>query len=185
MKRIILFTLLLVFSMANHASAQFVLTTKGIRNAEDLSKSYVVIPISKTQHTLYSETKKFLTSKYASAQDVLREAYPDLISLSSRTYYSLKIGWARVAGKIDYKINIYFKNFKLKIEFVIVKLHYDGYTMPLQNAKGTSFKYGIFKKNGQIRDDVGKADIEAIANDFVAYLTAYLNDQGYNSNDNW
>ena len=64
MKRIILFTLLLVFSMANHASAQ-----------------YVVIPISKTQHTLYSETKKFLTSKYASAQDVLREAYPDLISL--------------------------------------------------------------------------------------------------------
>lgn len=73
----------------------------------------------------------------------------------------------------------------MKIEFVIVKLHYDGYTMPLQNAKGTSFKYGIFKKNGQIRDDDGKADIEAIANDFVAYLTAYLNDQGYNSNDNW
>lgn len=164
-------------------SAQFVLTDGGFKDVADTSKAYIVLPVNgKTQNDLYNETKKFITASYVSAKDVLSESYPEMLSISGYDDFALKtIGLAgRVSCDLHYKVNAHFKDNRLRIEFIIVDLRYQTTSIPLKYSHGT---VGIFRKNGEVRDEVAKAQLEETANSFVNGLITALN--GHSSDDTW
>lgn len=83
---------------------------------------------------------------------------------------------------MSYKVNTYFKDDRIKIEFFVVDISFAGNSIPLISANGI---VGVYKKNGQLRDEVSKKAIENTANRFVLGLMQYLDGSSNNQNDNW
>lgn len=183
----ILFCICALLCCWHSVSAQFVLTTEGIRNAEDLSKDYIILPCDgKTQDELYKKTKLFITSNYVSAQDVLSESYPEMLSISAHADFIFKYQGmsGRLPTDLHYKVNVYFKDNRIKLAFYIVSITYKH--MMNVNLVSSSAGVGIFAKNGNVRDEEAKKQLENIANSFVDRLVVALNDkQTSNSDDNW
>lgn len=178
MKRLIL---LLLFILSAHCGySQFLLTPEGFINESDESKNYVVLNFDgKNKEDLFKQAKNTITSYYNSPKDVLSESFPDMLSVSGYAPIKFNFGgmYGRAEADLYYKITMSFKDEKVKIDFDILNLTHtqqDGQTRKIPIKTGVNGStYGVYKKNGDLRDADAKKAIEQIPNRFIEIYSSY------------
>lgn len=139
MKRLLLSLLMLTSITAN---AQFLLTSTGFVDSQNLNKSYVVLESSgKTQQELYVATKTFIISNYNSPKNVMSENLPFSLSiLGAKDLVTPTLGMP-MEHELCYKIVFTFKDNRIKVEpYLVSCTTAGGLDVVLFNKKGEARK---------------------------------------------
>lgn len=164
----------------------FELTPAGYINADGSGKEYVVLDFpGKKQKELYDATKSFIVTSYNSPKDVMSEAPPSNISILGMSDFTYRL----MRCDVKYKINLTFKDNRMKVDFLIVDLSPAQlgakWTISLVGGAGLMDDHGIFKKNGEVRSEKAKKRLEDLANGIVSDLKASVNKPSGINDEDW
>lgn len=167
--------ILLLFSLySTSVFSQFELTKDGLK-VKDSDKDYLICEFTgKTQSEVYISVLKTLTLKYKSAKHVLSKVENETISIKG--YESAYIGAEKMLGvylflyDLDYKINISFRDDKIKIDIPTIEFISEiGNNRKLTLSDSGMFKAPIFKKD-KVKEEGAKQRIEDFFNTLVAEI---------------
>lgn len=172
------------------AAQTFTLTPQGFVNADDNSKSYVVVEMQGTQAELYAKAKTAITSMWNSPKDVMSYNEPDIIvvnGFSSTAAHFRKWGRDNVA-EMTYRIQIQFKDGRIRIDApVIGELIFAGGkgTMLIEAGNNSTMQHIVraFEKNGKARFNDFNDNVQNYFNGLVATLVEKMNNGA--SEDDW
>ena len=186
MRKIILLTMI-AFCSLSYAQT-FVVTPDGLRDSTDTDKTFVVIKAEgKSAKELYDNSIKYINRNYKSPNDVIKGKiegeFLSFITLAKNAF-TIKYMGLSMSYDLDYSIEIYFKEGKIKLEIISNKFHHD--TAELCFIEDNSLIYycrGIYNKKGKLLRPDAKNGIEIYFNSQIKYLTDAIN--GKSNNDNW
>lgn len=183
MKKILLIVLI---SLSTLTFAQKIsVTPNGLRNSADLEKTFVVIPAEgKTAKQLYDDAVKYINKTYKSADDVIKGKtdgeYLKFITFAP-SFITLKNGFTKVPFNAKYTIELNFKDGKVKYEIIELEIYNDSkYNL---NFTGSGISFFIYNKNGELKREAEKANIEEYFNEKLLSITNSL--QGKTNEDKW
>ncbi|NRT14693.1 hypothetical protein HNP99_001037 [Flavobacterium sp. 28A] len=185
MKKIILLALIL-FSTVSLAQ-KFKVTPNGLKDSENLEKSFVVIPIDgKTAKELYDESIKFINKNYKSPEDVIKGKTEGEF-LKFETYASgfitIKNGWTNVPFSAKYTIELTFKDGKVKYEIIELDMYNStDKGLPLTFTGGT-MSWSVYNKKGELKKEGVDTSIENYFNGYLMSITNFM--QGKLAEDKW
>lgn len=174
---------LLILITFNSINAQTVkVTPEGLVDAQDPTINYYVINSEGTALELRNKVLNYLNTIYESPKDVLTVSAPNQIFVNGR--FSERI--SNPAVYVYYRINILFKDNKVKIDFPKINMSYplNGGSkrmlfFTLSKKGGLSDTYGIWEKD-KLRFHEAKSEIEEIMNNYLTNLVASIK-----ANDDW
>lgn len=183
MKKLLLLFFAVFFAAAGFAQP-FSLTPDGFRDCKDTTKDYIVVQVPDTDKaTLFQRAKNYFTLIYNSPQKVMSESGTDMISVLGAE--NIRYPAARATCKFSYKLICEFKDGRCKISPIWVDFFGAGYSYPIQSAGGIS-PLGIYRKNGEIRDQNTKSRIEDVIFSIVDGLEKALNEASTNAaSEDW
>lgn len=184
MKKIIFIITLFTFSF--HINAQnWKVKPEGLKNSIDSTKTYVVLPIeNKTAKILYEESLKYINKNYKNPKEVIKgnieNEYLKFVTYEPK-FTELKVGYNKIPWNIKYTTELNFKDGKVKYEITEIEIkNEDNYPLGFQ---GSGISFYIYKKNGELKMQDAKTNIEEYFNNKTKSLLEFL--QGKNSEDKW
>lgn len=183
MKKIILFAFIAISTISY--GQKLVVTPTGLRDANDLEKTFVVINADgKTSKELYDNALKYINKNYKSPDDVIK-GKTDGEYLKFVTYapdfISIKNSWVRTPFNAKYTIGLSFKDGKVKYEVIDIEIE-NGAKAPLLFS-GSGLNFFIYNKKGELKREDAKISIEDYFNSNISTLSDFL--QSKNVNDKW
>jgi hypothetical protein len=180
----IFYSALLIISTLSY-SQNFVVTPNGLKNAEDVEKSFVVIPVEgKTAKQIYDDMIKYVNKNYKGGEEVIK-GRTEGEYLKFKTYApnfaSLKNGWTKVNLKAEYTTELSFKDGKVKYEIIDLKMISDANYELFFTGGGMTFF--IYNKNGDLKREETKVEIEKYFNNNIESISNYL--KGKVVEDKW
>lgn len=169
---------------------KFELTQNGWVNADDKTKSFIVVESQGTKAELFAKAKTAVTSMWNSPKDVLSYNEPDIIIVNGYNNGSVKsksLGMTFVYA-FNYRLQLQFKDGKIRIDAPSVdKGELDGGKSTLYFGCGkasswTATKY-IFDQNGKLKEQKHKEQVENAMNELVYCLIKKIN-EGV-ANEDW
>lgn len=177
-----IFLALMLFTLTNVFS-QFKLTSEGIVNCNDSSLNYIILNFNNKNRTeLYNSTLQFLKGIYNSPNDAISVIENDMIALNGVQRDAIPHGVRKAKldikffGKylryfdLNYKINLYFRDNKIKIESPT----FDCYTYLSNLTKSNLYlkykdspildNYGIYDLKNELKRPESKEHIEHFFN---------------------
>lgn len=173
MKKLLLLYIL-VFS-GFQVSAQFVLTPDGVKYEKDIDSEYIVIECGdQTQDKLFKLVQAFVNKTYNSPNFVFSNVDNEMITISAES----EIGLGKALGMYDaivnykYKISIYFKNGRIRIDVPNISFPYEannGYRSRKIYLKGKTgmMSVSIFDLSGKLKQGEAKCKIETDINEIT------------------
>nr|WP_315180422.1 DUF4468 domain-containing protein [uncultured Flavobacterium sp.] len=174
MKKIILFVLLGISNIIY--SQKIIVTPNGLRNSEDNEKSFVVIPVDgKNAKQIYDDMVKYINKTYKGGEEVIT-GKTDGEYLKFKTFVpnfaSLKNGM-KIYFKANYTTELSFKDGKIKYEIIDIKMTNDSnYELYFT---GSGFSFYIYDKNGKLKREETKIEIEKYFNENISSISNFLN----------
>ena len=183
MKKIIILTLI-AFTL-NINAQKWNVQPNGLRDAVDITKTFVVITIeNKAAKQLYEETLKYINKNYKNAKEVIKgnieNEYLKFVSYDPK-FTELKVGWNKIPWNTKYTVELNFKDGKVKYEIIELEIYNDG-NYPL-SFQGSGMSFYIYKKNGELKMPDAKTNIEDYFNNKTKSLSDFL--QGKITEDKW
>jgi len=172
------------------AAQTFTLTPQGLVNADDQSKTYVVVEMPGTQAELYAKAKTAVVSMWNSPKDAMSYNEPDIIVVngySANAAHFRKWGRDNVFG-MEYRLQIQFKDGRIRINApVIGSLDYaNGQGTMLIEAGDNSTSQHItraFDKNGKVRFKDFNENVENYFNGLVQTIIDTMKNGASNDED--
>ena len=169
---------------------EFTVTTDGLRDAQDLSKSFVVIKADGIKsNNLYKNAVEYVIKNYTSPDDVIKGQiegeYFKFITYVPNFLYVRK--GSKIWLDANFTIELNFKDNKVKFEVIALDIHTKQGNTPFSVIySGSSFKgYQIYNKKGQLVRPDTKEDIENYFNAFVNSLAKGLVEEDSKDNEDW
>lgn len=186
MKKQLLTLVAIAISTLSFAQSKiFILTPKGLVNATDTAKDFIVIDApGKSQSDLYKSALVYFSSTYISPKDVISKVENEVLSING--YQEGVVHENRLADpfNLNYTVVLKFKDGKVKIESPSFRMNvglrtkylvYTGFSMDGHDS-------GLYGKNGKVKSERAIGDLEKFFNDFVSKYTASINNS---KKDNW
>ncbi len=183
MKKILLLALILFSSLT--FAQKLKVTPNGLKDSENSEKSFVVIPVEgKTAKQLYDETVKYINKNYKSAEDVIKGKtegeYLKFVTYAPK-FISVKNGWDKIPFNAKFTIELNFKDGKVKYEIIELEMYNDAkYNL---SFTGSGLSFFIYNKNGELKKEDAKNNIEEYFNGNLLSLTNFI--QGKSTEDKW
>lgn len=170
MKKILLMFALIIPMIAN---AQFTLTPEGFK--AESGKDFYVVEIDGSQSDLYAKAKSAITQTFVSAKDAATFSEPDVISIHGFSdKIAIKDGPRKVSLNMTYTMNIHFKDGKIRFDapnvlslYSINKGREVNLYLGCGGGPGLSDFGHIFKKDGKVRNELGKESLENYFNGII------------------
>lgn len=185
MKKIILI-ILIAISTCSYGQ-ELTVTPNGLRNLEDIEKSFVVLNIEgKTSQQLYDKAISFVNLYYKSPVDVIKgKIEGEFVKYITHVSNFLVV---KRGGKMmidaDYTIQLNFKDHKVKFEVIELTMHTQRGNYFEVIYSGSPMKgYPIYDKKGKLKMLDAKDTIETYFNLQIKQLKDYLAVD--KPNDNW
>lgn len=174
--RIIILTIILLFNLQSFGQ-RLIVTPNGLRDSSNIEKSYVVIEIEgKSAKQLFENTKKYIIQTYKNP-DIVQKGAIDNEYIKFDTYVpyitTINLGLSKLKYAAKYVTEIYFKDGKVKYEIINLEIETDGVPLNFTN-KGALSGWYIFNKNGVLKQENAKQEIEIYFNDQIKSLSSYL-----------
>ena len=185
MKKLILSLFALLPLLATAQS--FTLTPNGFVNADDPTKTFIVVEMEGTQAELFNRAKTAITSMWNSPKDVLSFNEPDIVIVNGNASDLMSIKKIFTTYyDVPYRLQLMFKNGKVRIDAPQAE---KGYNIEKRSAvylgqgKNHGADFYIFNEKGELKEAKNKAAVEAYFNG----LTASLIDKMRNgaASDDW
>lgn len=169
MKKVLL---AILFALPMAAVAQvFTLTANGFVNAEDPSKDYAVVEIEGTQAELFNKAKTAATAMWGAAKEVLSYNEPEIIVINGLSSGDVSYTFMGMTSYYDvyYRLQLQFKDGRMRIDAPKAD------KATVRGGRGEIFlgaggRTCIFKKNGEVRYDKMKEQVDKYFNTLVATL---------------
>ena len=189
MNKVLAFLVLVLLPLLSSAQS-FVLTPNGFVNADEKSKTFIVVEIKGTQAELYAKAKTAVTSMWNSPKDVMSYNEPDIIvvnGFSSTAAHFRKWGRDNVA-ELNYRLQIQFKDGRLRIDAPqIGKLDMIGQqgTLLIEAGDNSTMAHIVraFDKKGKARFPDFNTNVENYFNGLIATLIERMNNGA--STEDW
>lgn len=189
MKKIFQLLLVLCLPVAAHAQ-YFELTSDGFVNASDPSKKYVVLEFpDNDQKQAYDKVDQYFQSVTERSYDVVRVPN-DRISATATDKIEALAGIFKRPYDTQYTLTIRFKDGRIRIDAPSIDQMSaeDGKLRlyPTEPQKGVD-AYFIFGKDGKVKNNPGKENLEEFFNDFVNEIIAVFktSDGQDDDDDDW
>ncbi len=180
MKNLILF--FLTFSISGVLMAQqFEVTPKGLFNANDNAKNYLVIQEhGKTAIQLYQEAYQFCSDNHLKI-DSLDNDYAEgkylTIYIHKKNFTKLKSKALETTYNANYQIYLTFNDESVKYELKDLKIRSSNTNIPLSwKAKNIMDIFAIYNKKGVLKYPTTKRSIEYKLNTQLASIKSYWED---------
>lgn len=169
--------LLLFFAVIIHLSAfgQFTLTAGGMQSTENKEAKFIVIQCEgKEQQELFNIVLAYANRTYNSPHFVVDNVDKEMLTISAES----EVGLGKALGMYDaivdykYKISIYFKDDRIRIDVPIISFPYEASNgarsrkVYLQGKTGMS-SISIYNPEGKLREKEAKEKIESDINRIV------------------
>lgn len=188
MKKLLLLFFAVFFAAAGFAQP-FSLTPDGFRDCKDTTKDYIVVQVPDTDKAaLFQRAKNYFTLIYNSPQKVMSESGTDAISILGAEDVRISLGGiaGRRTGRFSYKLLCEFRDGRVKITPQWVDFLVQGHSMPIQSPIGLGAGGCIYRKNGEVRDEEAKSQIEDVIFSIVDGLEKALNEASTNAaSEDW
>ena len=188
------FFILVAISLFHSGIAQKITLTKnGLRDANNLEKSFVVISAEgRTAKELYENSIKYVNKSYQTPEDVIKGKVEGEY-LRYDTFVENIVNFkfvVKVSGNIKYITQLDFKDGKVRVQFQELdlfspKVPTDSKIVIGVGKNGRSNNYFIWdEKNEKIRFPEIKQQIEEYFNKTISDLKSNLNEEK-NTDDDW
>lgn len=189
MNKVLAFIMVLLPMLAT--AQTFTLTPQGFVNADEQTKTYVVVEMQGTQAELYAKAKTAVTSMWNSPKDAMSYNEPDIIVVngySNNAAHFKKWGRDNIFGMV-YRLQIQFKDGRIRIDApVIGSLDYAGGqgTMLIEAGDNSTSQHitRAFEKNGKVRFPEFNKNVEDYFNGLVATLIDKMKN-GVSNDKDW
>lgn len=184
MRKTVSFLALLLTSICSNA--QFCLKEGGLYVCNS-DKNYIVEEFPElSQDEIYKRAKTSLVLMYNSAKDVLSYEVNEAISIKGISTKDVFIKNMGVKGfvRVDYKINILFKEGKMRIDVPSIELFTGNKQIPMYLIRGSAIDNCAFKKNGELRGEGLEESLTGFFNYMIKSLIENIN-SGNLMNDDW
>jgi len=184
MKKLILFSLVAFCGMTY--GQKFIVTSDGLRDANDLEKTFVVLNLEgKTAKQLYDNAIKYINKNYknpdASIKGKIDGEYLKFNSYKPELLFILNGGVKKVFFDANYTTEMSFKDGKVKYEIIELNMHQiNNVSIPLTFI-GSGLNWYVFNKKGELKRAETKQDIESYFNSEIKIILLSLK----GTNDNW
>lgn len=183
MKKIILIVFIVIGTISY--GQKLVVTPTGLRDANDLEKTFVVINAEgKTSKELYDNALKYINKNYKSPDDVIKGKtdgeYLKFITYAPN-FITIKNSFVKTPFNAKYTTELSFKDGKVKYEVISIEIENDA--KAILSFTGSGINFFIYNKKGELKREDAKISIEDYFNLNVATVSDFL--QGKNSNDKW
>ena len=165
---------------------QFFATPDGLLDANDSTKTYIVIPCEgKTAKELYDNAIKYIQQNYKNPEEVIK-GQVEAEYLSYETFSPSVISFKRSGGRptynLTYRTGMHFKDGKVRYEIQNVEMTTDdGYNLYFSGNPLTTV--AIYNHKGELKYDEAKTKVENYFNTVIMSLSQYLN--GVKKVDEW
>ena len=183
------YTALVMITFAVGLQAQtYVVTPYGLRDADNLDKSYVVIDVEgKSAQELYDRAREYIIRTFKNP-DLVEKGAIDNEYLRYNTYAdgvtTIPIPLNNLVYGASYSVELAFKDGKVKHEVILLELDSDGNTLGFQPQR-LAMGWWLYSKKGKLKLPKNKAEIEAYFESIVADLAAYLRGTSETDDDDW
>lgn len=188
MKKIIFIFFILFCNLSFGQS--FIVTPNGLRDAQDLEKSYVVIKVdSMTARQLYDNAMRYIAFNYKNPDNVIKSKVEgEYLKINTRGINICVIGkQTLVDGK--YTTEISFKDGKVKYEIIELEMYttdrYGDGGLTVNFIQSCSICSGIYNKKEILKEITGKIGIESYFNQEIKSFTKFLEGKDKTENKNW
>lgn len=176
MKKLILLSILALFSITTNAQSKFeLMPTGGFVNSENKENDYLTFDFEgSTKEQIYSRALVAISSLYASPKDVLSTVENEIISINGigseaivARYMGMKFGY-----DIRYTLTLKFKDGKLRISTPSINsiIHPN----PSATKPYVYVPQNIFNKKGEVKNEETKASIEVFFNNLINQITSAM-----------
>ena len=165
----------------NFAQGQKIeVTPNGIDDKLNNEKNYIGIKAeNKTSIKLYTETIKYLVKKYKNPEKVIKSKIENetiILDTYKSHFIKVKNGFAKVLFDAKYRIELSFKDNKVKYEILSLTMQNKANYSLSFTGKGMSFY--IFKsKDNSLKQKQAKEDIESYFNNIILDYKTFLNEK--------
>lgn len=184
MKKLILLSIL-VFS--NFYFAQITVTSNGLKNSNEIEKSYVVLDAEgETAKQLYDNALKYILKNYKSPENVIKAKIEgEYLKFVTHVDNFLVINnsGAKITIDADYTIELYFKEGKVKFEVIELNMYAQNGGYKVIFSGGAFEGYPIYNKKGELKRPETKIEIENYFNKQIKSINEFLIKK--NETDNW
>lgn len=172
MKKVLAFIVALLPLLA--CAQSFVLTPNGFVNADDTTKSYIVVNVEGTQAELFQKAKTAVTSMWNSPKDVLSFNEPDIIIVNGVATDLLSIKMiVTVPYDLPYRLQLQFKDGRVRIDApsatkaVNIERRSDLYLSAGKNGAATFY---FWNRKGELKQEKNKQKAEDYFNALISTI---------------
>ncbi len=167
-----------LFCVAIQVNAQyFELTPNGFVNAKDPEMDYVVIDLEgKSQQQIFDGVNQSLHTIFVDPKSVLSPVPNDMITVNAiaEIVASMNLG-AKAEFDVNYTLVFRFKDGRLRVDAPSLQkmVNYDYkntpelYLLPPGGFKADGGRFSIFAKNGKLKNELGKQNLEDYFNNLI------------------
>lgn len=183
----ILFFVFILYSISMIGQT-FEVTPDGLRDIDNTDKSYLVLSFpGKSANELYKKSVRYMneiqSDPDASSKSNLENEYLRFRTIIPSAL-SYKQGFIKIAIDLDYNTELKFKDGKVRIEFVGIKMPAKDYKYSLVFSAGKMDGYYIVYDNkGKLYKKEAKEDLERIFNTRVMDYLNYMSKE--DNQDDW
>lgn len=170
---------LLIFFCSFGYGQKLIVTSDGLKNADEPERTFVVINVEgKNSKQLYENALRFVNKTYENPDKVIKAQMANeylKISTHVTDFLIIKNSFAKVAISGDYTIELTFKDNKVKFDVVSINM-YDRsrkYNL-LFKGEGALSGYYIYNKKDELKKPEAKIDLENFFNTQISNLSEYL-----------
>lgn len=170
--------LVFIFFISSHSYGQhFTVTSNGLRDSDNVEKSFIVIDVEKkSAEQLFNNAKKFIVQTYKNPDFVQKGIIEnEYIRFNSYTPYiaTINAGLTKLKYDAKYAIELYFKDGRVRYEIIDLEIKTDGVSLNF-TPKGALSGWYIYNKKGKLKQEVAKQEIESYFNNQIEHLLPYL-----------
>lgn len=174
MKKVLfLFLLLPSFLYAQ----QFEVTPNGLRDANDLEKSYVVLEFKgKTAMELYEKSLGFVNENLKNPKESIKVQTEDeylRFSTFNPNVFKYNNSGAKFPVAFRYDTDLRFKDGRIRYEITDLTMETEKYPVPFSGSKWNT--YPVYERNGKLFKESAKKEIEDYFNVMIKIFQDYIN----------
>jgi len=168
-------------------SQKLEVTPKGLKDAENIDKSYIVLNIEETPaDKLYNNAFKYISKNYRNPEKVIKAKIENeylKFGTHESEFLIINNSGAKIPIKANYTIELSFKDNKVKFEIneLSMPAKRGGYNVLFSG--GAFSGYPIYNKKGDLKRTDTKKEIEVYFNSQILSLKEYL--KGETDDNNW
>lgn len=186
MYKVYIFILISVISIL---AQEIVVTPSGLRDKNDLQKTYVVIKIdSIKQDQLFKFAISYVNKNYKNPDQVIKgKTDNEYVRFITHVPYFLKVNnsGAMIDIDADYSTELNFKDGKVKYEITELNMYAQNGGYKVLFTGGLFEGYPIFNKKNELKRQDTKSDIENYFNNQIKSLKDFIDATVNKKNEDW